>query len=377
MLYNLGLIAFYSFAAVAGIQILYYLIVFSRVAFYRRTFEPDQEPASDFSVIICAKDEELNLQKNLPSVLLQRFHEKKKPAYEVIVVDDNSEDDTKYYLRSIESGYPHYRHIDIKQPAKFIPGKKFPLSMGIRSAKHDNLLLTDADCKPSSSYWLSLMSQGFTEGKEIVLGYGPYFKKPGLLNKVIRYETYFSALQYLGFALCGVTYMGVGRNLAYKKELFNRMKGFTTHHHIASGDDDLFVNAAANRSNVGVVIDKQAFTYSEPKTSWKKWFHQKTRHMGTGKYYRFSHKFLLGLFSLTHFLFYPLFAAAMFFPPMMIYVLVIFGSKMLLQSVISYMAMKKLDEGDLFMYSWVMDIFMCLYYVIFTPALMFKSKNRW
>ncbi|WPQ62878.1 glycosyltransferase [Chitinophaga sancti] len=377
MLYNLGLVAFYSFATVAGIQILYYLIVFSRVAFYRRTFDVDAEPESQFSVIICAKDEELNLQKNLPSVLLQRFHDKKNPSYEVIVVNDNSEDDTKYYLRSIEVGYPHYRHIEIKQPAKFIPGKKFPLSMGIRTAKFENILLTDADCKPSSTYWLALMSQGFTDGKEIVLGYSPYVKKPGLLNKVIRYETYFSALQYLGFALSGVTYMGVGRNLAYKRELFNRQKGFTAHHHIASGDDDLFVNAAANRGNVGVVINKQAFTYSEPKTSWRKWFLQKTRHMSTGKHYRFSHKLLLGLFSLTHFLFYPLFIVSLFFQPMMIYVLGIFGGKMLLQSVITFLAMKKLDEGDLFKFSWFMDIFMCLYYVIFTPALLFKSKNKW
>lgn len=377
MLYNLGLLAFYAFATIAAIQILYYLFFFSRVAFYRRTFENDIDPDTECSVIICAKDEELNLQKNLPSVLLQRYHDKKKPAYEVIVVNDNSEDDTKYYLRSIEPGYPHYRHIEIKQAAKFIPGKKFPLSMGIRSAKYENILLTDADCKPSSTYWLSLMSQGFTEGKEIVLGYSPYEKKPGLLNKVIRYETYFSALQYLSFALSGITYMGVGRNLAYKRELFNRHKGFTAHHHIASGDDDLFVNAAANSRNVGVVINKQAFTYSEPKTSWKKWFQQKTRHMSTGKHYRFGHKLLLGLFSLSHFLFYPLFAASVFYEPLRMYTLSIFGGKLLLQSIISFMAMRKLDEADLFKFSLFMDFFMFIYYLIFTPALMFKSKNRW
>lgn len=377
MLYNLGLITFYAFATVAGLQILYYLIFFSRVAFYRRTFNNDFTPEAECSVIICAKDEELNLQKNLPTVLLQRYHTQRNPAYEVIVVNDNSEDDTKYYLRSIEPGYPHYRHIEIKQAAKFIPGKKFPLSMGIRSAKFEHILLTDADCKPSSTYWLSLMSQGFTEGKEIVLGYSPYEKKPGLLNKVIRYETYFSALQYLSFALSGVTYMGVGRNLAYKRELFTRHKGFTAHHHIASGDDDLFVNAAATRDNVSVVINKQAFTYSEPKTSWKKWFQQKTRHMSTGKHYRFSHKLLLGIFSLSHFLFYPAFIASMFYQPFQVYTLGIFGFKLLLQSVISFMAMRKLDEADLFKLSWFMDIFMTLYYLIFTPALLFKSKNRW
>jgi glycosyltransferase involved in cell wall biosynthesis len=374
---SLGLITFYVFATIAGIQVLYYLVFFSRVAFYRRNFESDGTPDTPFSIIICAKNEELNLQKNLPTVLQQRYGANSHPDYEVIVVNDNSEDDTKYYLRSIEPGYSHYRHIELKQAAKFIPGKKYPLSIGIKGAQHEHILLTDADCKPASVNWLSIMSQGFREGKEIVLGYGAYHKKPGFLNKVIRYETFFSALQYLSFALAGVPYMGVGRNLAYKKELFFRNKGFTNHQHLASGDDDLFVNSAGNAQNVSVVIDKQAFTYSEPKTSWNRWFRQKTRHMSTGKHYRFGHKLLLGLFSLTHFLFYPAFIVSMFYWPLMEYVLVIFGVKLLVQSIIFFFALRKLDESDLFKFTWLMDIFMCLYYIIFTPALFFKTKNRW
>ncbi|GAA0523467.1 glycosyltransferase [Chitinophaga japonensis] len=374
---SLGLIAFYVFATIAGIQVLYYLIFFSRVAFYRRRFNSDETPDNRFSIIICAKNEELNLQKNLPTVLQQRYGSNHAPDYEVIVVNDNSEDDTKYYLRSIEPGYAHYRHIELKQQAKFIPGKKYPLSIGLKGAQHEHVLLTDADCKPASVNWLSIMSQGFRDGKEIVLGYGPYHKKPGFLNKVIRYETFFSALQYLSFAMAGIPYMGVGRNLAYKKELFFRHKGFTNHQHLASGDDDLFVNSAANSRNVAVVLDKQAFTYSEPKTSWDRWFRQKTRHMSTGKHYRFGHKFLLGLFSLTHFLFYPAFIVSLFYQPFLYYTLIAFGSRLLVQTVISFFALRKLGEGDLFKLSWFMDLFMWLYYIIFAPALFFKSKNKW
>src|SRR5690606_37441029 len=174
---SLGLIAFYVFATIAGIQVLYYLIFFSRVAFYRRKFNSDETPDTRFSIIICAKNEELNLQKNLPTVLQQRYGSTHTPDYEVIVVNDNSEDDTKYYLRSIEPGYAHYRHIELKQQAKFIPGKKYPLSIGLKGAQHEHVLLTDADCKPASVNWLSVMSQGFREGKEIVLGYGPYHRK--------------------------------------------------------------------------------------------------------------------------------------------------------------------------------------------------------
>ncbi|WP_343703390.1 glycosyltransferase [Chitinophaga sp.] len=375
---NLGIIVFYCFAAAAGVQALYYLIFFSRVAFYKRQFDEDFPPQEDLSVVICAKNEERSLPKNLPTVLQQRYHVHQQPAYEVIVVNDNSEDDSKYYLASIENGYPHYRHIEIKQSAQFIPGKKYPLSIGIKGAKYDTLVLTDADCKPASTYWLSMMAQGFEGGKEVVLGYGPYYKKPGFLNKVVRYETYFSALQYLGYALAGIPYMGVGRNLAYKKELFFRHKGFTAHQHLASGDDDLFINRAANGRNTAVVINKHAFAYSEPKTKWKYWFKQKTRHMSTGKHYRFGHKVLLGLFSLSHFLFYPALVAALFYTPMLYITLYILGGKILVQSIITWLALRKLDEKDLFWYSWLMDILMFLYYVIFTPALFFKKgRSKW
>lgn len=375
---NPGIIVFYCFAAAAGIQVLFYLLFFSRVAFYKRKFEEEHPPEEELSVIICAKNEERSLPRNLPTVLQQRYHHQQQPSYEVIVVNDNSEDDSKYYLASIENGYPHYRHIEIKQTAQFIPGKKYPLSIGIKGAQYETVVLTDADCKPASIYWLSMMAQGFQNGKEIVLGYGPYYKKPGFLNKVIRYETYFSALQYLSFAMAGIPYMGVGRNLAYKKELFFRHKGFTAHQNLASGDDDLFVNRAANGSNVGVVINKLAFAYSEPKTRWKYWFKQKTRHMSTGKHYKFGHKLLLGLFSLSHFLFYPALAAALFYPPMLMITLYVLGGKILIQSVITYLALKKLDEKDLFWYSGLMDILMFLYYIIFTPALFFnKGKSKW
>jgi cellulose synthase/poly-beta-1,6-N-acetylglucosamine synthase-like glycosyltransferase len=374
-----GLILFYAFAAVAGIQVLYYLIIFSRLAFYRRKFQ-EEIPATDpLSVIICAKNEERSLPKNLPAVLQQRYlNSQALPGYEVIVVNDHSEDDSKYYLASIEKGYPHYRHIEIKQAAKFIPGKKYPLSIGIKGAQHEKLLLTDADCKPGSIHWVSMMAQGFSDGKEIVLGYGAYYKKPGLLNKVIRYETSMAAMQYLSFAMAGLPYMGVGRNLAYKKELFFKHKGFTSHQHIASGDDDLFVNKAANSQNVGVVLHKNAFTYSEPKRKWKHWFGQKSRHMSTGKYYKGVHQFMLGLFSLTHFLFYPLLLASLFYQPFLVFTLGIWGLKWLVQGIITFFALKKLDEQDLFWYTWLFDIGMMLYYLIFTPALLFqKGRKKW
>ncbi|HUX84193.1 MAG TPA: glycosyltransferase, partial [Chitinophagaceae bacterium] len=228
-----GEILWLLFLLVFSIQLFYYLFFFSRLAIHKRKKEEDPLVRAPVSVVICARNEENNLRQNLPMVLQQRYpHLDHREGYEVIVVNDNSEDDTRHYLNSIVPGYPHFRQIELKQEAKFIPGKKYPLSIGMKGAAHDIVVLTDADCRPSSSDWLELMSGGFREGRDIVLGYGAYQKEPGFLNCMIRFETFFSALQYLSFAIAGYPYMGVGRNLAYRKELFFRHKGFLSHQHI-------------------------------------------------------------------------------------------------------------------------------------------------
>lgn len=369
----------YAFIAVAAIQVFYYLFFYSRLAFYKMKKPADHDhPTPALSVIICARDEEHSLERNLPVVLQQHYQNShQEPQYEVVVVNDNSEDGTLFTLKHLKPGYPHFRYIDLQQSAKGIPGKKYPLTIGIRSAIHETLVLTDADCRPASTYWLKQMAGGFKNGKEIVLGYGAYEYQPGLLNKVIRFETFFSALQYLSFALAGIPYMGVGRNLAYKKELFFKHKGFLSHRHLPSGDDDLFINAAANKKNTTVVIHPQAITYSIPKTDWSAWFRQKARHLSTGKHYKLKHRFLLGLFSATQFLYYPLFIVALFYKPFLFVTLILFGFRLLLQAVIWSLGLKKLNEKDLFWYCFPLEIFMMLYYLIFAPALFLKPKKRW
>ncbi|HEX5554984.1 MAG TPA: glycosyltransferase [Chitinophagaceae bacterium] len=372
-------IIWYGFIAVAAIQVFYYLFFYSRLAFYKPADAGiAQQDAPPLSVIICAKNEQRNLKRNLPVVLQQHYLDlMHRPYYEVVVVNDNSDDDTAFILRDLSPGYPHFRYLDLHQSAKGIPGKKYPLTMGIKSAVNDHLLLTDADCRPSSANWLPIMAGGFGEGKEIVLGYGAYESRPGLLNKVIRFETFFSALQYLSFALAGVPYMGVGRNLAYKKELFFRHKGFLSHHQLPSGDDDLFINAAANGKNTRVVIDPEAITYSTPKTDWGSWFNQKTRHLSVGRHYKPKHKFLLGLFSVTQFLYYPLLILALFYHPFLWITLYVFAARLILQGIIWRGSLKRLNEQDLFWYCWLLEIGMCLYYIVFTPALLRKPRMRW
>ena len=257
---SLGQILFYVFCLITLIQLFYYLYFFMRLAVYK----PKPRSVSQthpVSVIICARDEAANLAKNLPGALVHNI----VSTHEVIVVDDNSFDDSKYLLEEKKT-YKQLQVVQLKQEAKLIPGKKFPLSIGIKTAKHEIVLLTDADCVPASEFWIDKMQQTYDENTEIVLGYGAFHKKPGLLNKIVRWETFHTALQYFSYALAGKPYMGVGRNLSYKKTIFYRHKGFSAHNNIPSGDDDLFINMAATKINTKINIDKDTFTrLSQPK----------------------------------------------------------------------------------------------------------------
>ena len=300
---NLSIIAqalFYFFCTVTAIQLFYYLFFFIRLAFYK---PPVKQQSQEYpvSVIVCARDEAHQLAINLPGVLLQQY----KTTHEVIVVNDNSEDDTKYVLEEFKKTFKELVIIPLTQEALMITGKKFPLSIGIKSTRYEVMLLTDADCIPASEFWIQKMQDAFTPAIEMVLGYGAYKKKKGFLNKMIRFETFQTAMQYFSFALAGLPYMGVGRNLSYKRSLFLKNKGFASINHIPGGDDDLFVNKVANKRNTAIVLDADAHTLSEPKTTWSAWMRQKSRHYTTAKHYKPKNKFLLGLYSLSNFFIYP------------------------------------------------------------------------
>lgn len=362
---------FILFCLVTAIQLYYYWGIFSKLAFLKQK-TPISSKNQPVSVVICARDEAINLQNNLPSVLDQRY----SYPHEVILVNDNSLDESRYILEELQKDFPLLNVIELKQEAKFIPGKKYPLSIGIRTAKYDIVLLTDADCKPGSDQWIAKMQEPFTNDIQIVLGYGAYSKEDSFLNKIIRFETFHAAIQFLSYALNKLPYMGVGRNLAYNKSLFYQYKGFAAHNHISSGDDDLFINAAANENNTTVVIDPEAFTYSVPPKSFAKWYRQKTRHFSTAVHYKTIHKLLLGLYTLTNFLYYPLLIVCLIFFYWKI-VTAIALVRLITQSIIMYKTMSKLDEQDLFPWFIVMDILMFFYYILFFPALIRKPKPGW
>ncbi|MEP7166254.1 MAG: glycosyltransferase [Ferruginibacter sp.] len=371
LLLHWQLILFIVFCSVTFIQLFYYLFFFCRLSFYKEKAKTNSR-TNAVSVIICARDEAENLAKNLPGSLVQEY----KTTHEVIVVNDNSFDESKYILEEFKRTFKQLQIVELTQEAKMIPGKKFPLSIGIKSSKYEILLLTDADCVPASEHWIDSMQNVYDDATEIVLGYGAYYKKKGFLNKLIRWETFHAAIQYLSYALAGTPYMGVGRNLSYKKTIFFRHKGFSAHNNIPGGDDDLFISAAANRRNTRINIDKDSFTLSSPPITWSQWLAQKKRHYTTSKYYKPIHKFLLSLYAVSHFLFYPLLALTCIFYNWQ-YALIAFGLRFIIQVIVYTKTMTKLGEKDLLPLFLFFDIWMFFYYIIYAPALLKKPKPTW
>ncbi len=324
------------------------------------------------SVIICARNEAQNLQENLPIVLAQDY-----PDFEVVVVNDCSIDDTPNILNQLKNIYPNLKVVTVTEHKRFKTGKKFALTMGIKAAKNEHLLLTDADCKLSSNSWVQLMQEGFSDQKQIVLGYSPYQKKRGLLNLFIRFETVKTAVNYLSSALNNKPYMGVGRNLAYTKSLFFGSKGFASHMHVLSGDDDLFVNQNANRFNTTIQIDPKAQTHSETKTSLKAYYRQKKRHMGVGKHYKTKNKVLITLDALSGFLFYALLIALLFLKFEMWIVIGIFIFRLLAQLLVYSVIFKKLCAADLIWWFPLLDLFYYIYINIFGVIGSVTKNLKW
>lgn len=253
----------------------------------------DDKPA--VTVLVCAHDEEENLRKLVPRLLDQEY-----PHMEVIVVDDRSNDGTYDYIRELSQTDKRLKVVRVEHLPDHVNAKKYAITLGIKAAANEWILLTDADCMPQSTGWIAAMSGYMDKDAQFVLGFSPYQKQRGLLNLFIRFETLFTAIQYIGFANLGMPYMGVGRNLAYRKSWFLANKGFGTLLHVTGGDDDLYVNRHATRSTVRVCVGEKSLVFSKPKQSLAAFFAQKKRHLFAGKRYRLKHKIVLTLFMVSY-----------------------------------------------------------------------------
>ncbi|MEP3205722.1 MAG: glycosyltransferase [Gilvibacter sp.] len=321
-------------------------------------------------MLVCAKNEAQNLKEHIPLWLAQTH-----PKFELILVDDDSTDNTREVIEQFAKEDSRIVPVYVSANDRFVSGKKYALTLGIKKARHTRMIFTDADCKPASVHWLAIMSTHFNQQKAIVLGFGAYSKKISLLNSIIRFETFMTALQYFSYAKLGKAYMGVGRNLGYTRHLYEEQNGFSAHMHVASGDDDLFVNAAATPQNVSLCTESKAFTYSKAKTSFASWFIQKRRHISTATFYKPSHKLLLGLYYVANFAFWALAIAGLIVS--LKEAAIIIGVRVAVQLSVYLGAAKKLKQLDLVLLAPLLELFLiCLQLPIFIANLV-SSKPRW
>lgn len=343
-------ILFYSLIGITVIQLLYYVVIFGKFSFAKvQKSNPKRIPVS---VIVCAKNEAENVRNFVPLLAKQDY-----PDFEIVLIDDSSSDETLDIFEEFEKQYANIKLVKVQNNEAFWGNKKFALTLGIKAAKNEYLLFTDADCYPTSTEWIKEMSSNFTLKRTIVLGYGAYEKIPNsFLNKLIRFETLLTATQYFGWAKSGKPYMGVGRNLAYKREEFFRVNGFIEHMKLRSGDDDLFVNQASSSENTTVCFSKESFTYSKPKTSFKEWFDQKRRHVSTATYYKFFDRFQLALFFFSQLSFLLLAIVLLVFQHQWMIVLPIVLFRYIFTWTSLGYAANKLNEKDVIYWFPIMEI---------------------
>jgi len=363
-------ILFYTFITVVFIQLAFYGGIFSKFAFYKPVKQKQKNIA--VSILVCAKNEVENLKEFIPLILNQNY-----PTFELILINDDSSDDTLDVMKSFQSSHSNVKIVDVKPIEAFWGNKKYALTLGIKASSNNFLLFTDADCKPLSNNWIKEMSSHFTNKKTIVLGYGAYKKTKGLLNKLIRFETLLTAIQYFSYSKIGMPYMAVGRNLAYRKETFFEAKGFMSHMDVRSGDDDLFVNQVANASNTTICITKDSFTESIPENSLSEWFTQKKRHVSTAKFYKSKHKFLLGLFYISQILFWLLSLILLLTLFNWAIVLGLFILRLTVQFIVIGLSAKKLNEQDTIILLPFLEIFLIVSQLAIFISNITSKQGRW
>lgn len=246
--------------------------------------QKEKKQSDDFpplSIIIVTKDSGKALKENLPLILEQDY-----PQFEVIVINDKSAGEDENILKLLGNNYHHLYYSFIPETARYISRKKLGIAMGIKASRYEWIVVTEPQCKPMSNQWLKNLAAHFSPETDIVLGYSNYIQNKEKFARHIRLDSMFQAMRYLGRAASGHPYMGIGRNLAYRKSLYLSHKGFTTQLNLQRGDDDLFINAVTHAQNTKVALSPESFIRL-PVPSYKRvWFEDKVNALVTGHYYR-------------------------------------------------------------------------------------------
>ena len=362
------MVLLFLFAFVVLINCVYFLL-FSKFSLRSKNKEA-QKNYIPLSLVVYTKNQALNLKDNIPLWLEQEY-----PDFEIILINDASFDDTLNVMELFEKNNENIKIVNVENNETFWGSKKYALTLGIKKASHQRMIFTGADCKPASNKWLNEMGAHFSSKKQIVLGYGSYFKKKGLLNKLIRFDTLLTAIQYFSFALVGIPYMGIGRNLAYSSNVYYDNGGFVSHMEIQPGDDDLFINQVATKTNTAICFSKKSFTYSESKSTWKEWISQKKKHITTKKLYQFKHQFLLSFYYISLLLFWIFSVITLSLLDWKIPLAFILF-RFMIQYIVMYHAAKKLEQKDLIIWFPFLEIILIIFqFIIFSTYSWSKSNS--
>lgn len=346
-------------------QLFYWVILFGRFVLGKESISQSSVDQPFVSIIIPFKNELLHLRGHLEAILMQAY-----PNFEVIMVNDHSTDGGDFLVKDLADKYDHLHMLNLQNST----GKKAAIELGIDFAKGDWIGLTDADCIPANSAWISrMMNQSHTA--DVIIGYGPYKNTDTFLSWFIRYEAWYIALTYMSLHQWGHHYMAVGRNLFFKKATFKNVRGYGRHRHLLSGSDDLFISSLSVKNDIVTEYHPESYIYSTPKSTLYKLWQQKKRHLSTAIQYKISTQLILFGLSFSQMLVYFTFIALLLLNEVTLTLLTIFLSRWVVMLGLAKYGSRRIQENRIVLMAPVMDFLLMLYYISLSFTLFFKPKN--
>ena len=362
---------FYIFLVATVVQLLYHVLIFIRIWFYKESEHFNYEPVS---VIVSSKNQLDDLRSNLIYFLDQEY-----PKFEVIVINDASSDGTDDYLEELQKKYDYLKVVTntIQENDRFNKGKKFGITLAIKSATHDNLLFSDADSYPSSTQWIKKMQASVSSKNQIVLAYSRLEKRKGLFNRLLRYESLYEGLLSFSCSLCGFPLLAQRRNIAYNRGLFFSINGFFSHLNLSRGEAKLFVDEASNSRNTAVCLSADAMTLSNKQKSYLEWFYHKRSYFHLVKRLRFSSLLILGMNFFSQLIFWLLIPILLIYQINTKWVLLAFSLRFCMQYIVYWKMCKFTNEYGLLWFLPLYEISLMLIHFMLYLSTFIKKVHDW